>query len=132
MDARTESTCGRNLISRFALLGVGLVEAGTGTGKLTPWVTTAALFAVNIALVAAVLGSPQPARAQIGESADICQECYQGIIPTKAGFKRVHATTWFNGEFGSAFGGAYLTRHNFGSFYSGACRAAHYDKPCCT
>ena len=94
---------------------------------LKPWMTTVGLLAVNIALIALVLVSPVSAQREF----PYCQTCYEGLMWVNDGYRMVHAIDPFNGLFGSKFGGAYETNHNYFAFYSGACRSAHYDKRCC-
>lgn len=94
-----------------------------------PWMTTAALLVVNLALVGVIVGSPVPVQAQ-RPPPTICQPCYQGDI---RGLGSVHATSEFEHFWGTArMYGAYTTSHAPRTFYPGDCLTyRHYGVMCC-
>jgi hypothetical protein len=94
-----------------------------------PWTMTAGLLAANLVLAAVVVGSVLPAQAQGGPGTGFCQDCYQGYHPVT--LEVVHATSWFDGVFGSRYGGSFATSHSSGAFYPGLCREAHRRVACC-
>ena len=89
-----------------------------------PWMTTAALIAVNLSLVAVLISSAPTAQAQQIPSIPVCNWCYEREIQGHFYHSTKKRLFWRRAE------GMEIHHRNDGA-YPRSCRAAHPWARCC-
>ena len=100
-------------------------DAPCGSLFAKPWMTTFALMAVNISLVAVLISSAPTAQAQQLPSLPVCSWCYERQL---ANGNWVHSTK--ERRFWRRVDGMTIYHERDGS-YSRACWTAHFWAACC-
>lgn len=89
-----------------------------------PWMTTVALLAVNVSLVAVLISSAPKAQAQQIPSLPVCNWCYERWVGDKAWHRTKGGVFWRRME------GMAIHHQNDGA-YPYSCRTAHPWAACC-